>query len=148
EIVQRAFDACGYEFEYISGITDENRHTYIPRIKKYIDNNIPVIARGGKDTWEFCNISGYDDNDLYYLICDRAEPSSYPNEFHELIFVGDKKAQPALADAYRQAIMNIPSLIAMPATAEYSFGKQAFEDWADSFQNGLFDDVPSEKINV
>ncbi|ULL16599.1 hypothetical protein DVH26_20420 [Paenibacillus sp. H1-7] len=148
DIAKKAFDACGYDFEYISGITNENRLTYIPRIKKYIDKNIPVIARGGKDTWEFCNICGYDDNDLYFLICDCAEPKSYSNEFCELIFVGNKKEQPALADAYRQAILNIPSLMTMPATSEYSFGKQAFLDWADSFQTGIFDYVPSEKINV
>ncbi|WP_308637099.1 hypothetical protein [Paenibacillus silvisoli] len=148
DVAKKAFDACGYEFDYISGITNENRHTYIPRIKAYIDNNRPVIARGGKDTWEFCNICGYDDNDLYYLICDQAEPKSYPNDFHELIFVGDKKEHPALADAYRQAIMSIPSLITMPATAQYSFGRQAFADWADSFRNGTFDDVPVEKISA
>ncbi|RAP74227.1 hypothetical protein [Paenibacillus montanisoli] len=69
-----------------------------------------------------------------------------PSEFHELIFVGDTKERPTLADAYRQAVMNIPSLITMPATAEYSFGRQAFLDWADSFQNGTFDHVSS--LNV
>lgn len=36
----------------------------------------------------------------------------------------------------------------MPSNGYFSFGKQAFIDWADSFQNGTFDNIDNEKINV
>ena len=47
-----------------------------------------------------------------------------------------------MADVYRKTVMDIPSLITMTETEEYSFGIQAFKDWAESFQNGTFDTIP------
>ena len=49
---------------------------------------------------------------------------------------------------YRNAVMNIPSLITMPETAEYSFGKMAFMDWAQSYQTGLYDKYPNESFPI
>lgn len=148
DIAKKMFDACGYEFEYVDNVSNENRNFYMKQIKEYIDQSIPVLCRGGKGKCEFCIIYGYEDDNLYYLICDDTEPRILPNDFNELIFVGDKKERPTIAEAYRKAVMNIPSLIQMPANDSFSFGKQAFIDWADSFQNGTFDDVDIDKINV
>lgn len=148
DIAKKMFDACGYEFEYVDNVSNENRNFYMKQIKEYIDQSIPVLCRGGKGKCEFCIIYGYEDDNLYYLICDDTEPKILPNDFNELIFVGDKKERPTIAEAYRKAVMNIPSLIQMPANDSFSFGKQAFIDWADSFQNGTFDDVDIDKINV
>jgi len=143
---QKAFDACGYEFEYAAGIDDTSRDAYLPKIRQYIGRGIPVLARGGEKTWEFCLICGYRKDTLYYLRCDQKKPRALPNEFTELIFVGTRKPRPTLAQVYKQTVLAIPSYILRPATAEYSFGRQAFADWAGSFQNSTFDDVPPGEI--
>lgn len=148
EIAKKMFDACGYEFEYIDNINDQNRNTYMNHVKEYIDKNMPVLCRGGKDKHEFCIIYGYDNDDLYYLICNDAKPKILPNDFNELIFVGNKKNRPTIAEAYRKAVMSIPSLIQMPSNETFSFGKQAFIDWANSYQNGTFDNIEIDKINI
>lgn len=147
-IAKKMFDVCGYEFEYINNINNENRKSYTNHVKEYIDKDIPVLCRGGEGKCEFCVIYGYDNDKLYYLICDDTEPKILPNDFNELIFVGNKKDRPPIAEAYRKAVMDIPSLIQMPSNDMFSFGKQAFIDWADSFQNGTFDDIDDDKINI
>lgn len=134
---QKAFDACGYDFEYIHGIDDSSRDDYLAKIKQSIDNRIPVLCRGLTEPGpEFCCICGYDDNDLLYLVCEKDSPVVYPNQFTELIFVGERKERPPLNEVYRKTVLDIPSYLTRPSTEEYSFGKQAFIDWAESFQNG------------
>lgn len=146
---QKAFDACGYDFEYIHGIDDSSRDDYLAKIKQSIDNRIPVLCRGLTEPGpEFCCICGYDDNDLLYLVCEKDSPVVYPNQFTELIFVGERKERPPLNEVYRKTVLDIPSYLTRPSTEEYSFGKQAFIDWAESFQNGTFDTIPANEINV
>ena len=144
---KRAFDACGYEFEFATGITDANRAEFFPRIKASIDKNIPVICRDGKEYWDAL-ICGYEDDKLYYLICDKEHPEIFPASFEGLIFIGAKKERPAPAEVYKRAVMDIPSFLTRPSTAEYAFGKQAFVDWAGRFQDGTFDNVPAGDINA
>jgi hypothetical protein len=146
DFARRAFDACGYEFEYITRITDANRADFIPRIKASIDNGVPVICLDGDRP-----ICGYDGDAFYYLVCN--EPietglKTLPNTFKALIFVGAKKEKPPLAELYKKTVLDIPSYLTRPSTAEYSFGRQAFVDWAESFQNGTFDNVAVEDISV
>ena len=155
-LAKSAFDACGYEVEYISNIAEEDRNLYISKIKSYIDKGIPVIAHGGfgvwdsygENGWEWYCICGYDNDELYYLTCDKSEPKNLPTAFTDLILVGDKKETPTLADVYKKTVMDIPSYILRPSTSEYSFGKQAFIDWAESFQNNTFTNIPAEDINT
>jgi len=143
---QKAFDACGYEFEYVTGIDGTNRDGYLPKVRQYIDRGIPVLTRA--DQSEFRLICGYRKNTLYYLICDQKKPRVLPTDFRELIFVGEKKARPTPAQVYRQTVLDIPSYILRPSTEKYSFGRQAFIDWAESFQNGTFGHVPPEEIEA
>lgn len=145
---KRAFEVCGYDFEYINGINDTNRNDFLPKIKEHIDNGLPVLCRDGENIYEFGCICGYDDDSLYYLICDSDTAKIYPNKFYDLIFVGNKKDKPTLSEVFKKTILDIPSYISKPSTDEYSFGKQAFLDWADSFQNGTFDHIPDEKIKT
>lgn len=83
-----------------------------------------------------------------YLVCEKDSPVVYPNQFTELIFVGERKERPPLNEVYRKTVLDIPSYLTRPSTEEYSFGKQAFIDWAESFQNGTFDTIPANEINV
>ena len=146
---KRAFDACGYDFTYLCGINDSNRNGYLPKIKQSIDRRIPVLCRGLAELGpEFCCICGYDGDDLLYLVCEKVRPVVYPNTFTELIFAGEKKERPSPGEVYRKTVLDIPSFLLRSTTEEYSFGKQAFIDWAESFQNGTFDGVPANEINV
>jgi hypothetical protein len=140
--VKKAFDACGYSYEYASKISDDDRKKYDGRIRESIDKNIPVIARVNDAFHSFAIICGYGDTDFYYILGEETEPRI--GHYDELIFVGEKKPRPSMAEAYRQAVMAIPSLIATADIAEYSFGRQAFLDWAESFQNGAFDAIPDD----
>ena len=54
-----------------------------------------------------------------------------------MIFVKGKKEKPTVSDAYKNAVMSIPALLNTPETEQYSFGKKAFMDWADSFRSDL-----------
>lgn len=138
--VKKAFDACGYQYEYYVGINNKAEKEALDlRIKKYIDKSIPVIARVNDAFHSFAVICGYDDSGLYYVLGEDKTPKQYI--YDELIFVTDKKSRPSLADAYRKAVMDIPSLITMPETNLYSYGQKAFIDWATSFQNGTFDNI-------
>lgn len=140
--LKKAFDACGYNYDYYKDVNNDNREAFDQRIRQYIDQNTPVIARVNDAFHSFAIICGYDKNDFYYILGEEKEPMPY--RYHELIFVTDKKPKPLLADVYRKAVMDIPTLITMAETEDYSFGKKAFIDWAESFQNGTFDKISIE----
>ena len=142
---RRAFDACGYECEFAEHITDANRAEFLPRIKASIDRGVPVICRDGKEYWDAL-IFGYDGDALHYLIPDSDELRVLPASFESLVFTGAKKEKPAPGEVLRRAVMDIPMFLTRPATARYSFGKQALVDWAESFQNGTYDNIPAEDI--
>lgn len=44
-VIDKAFDACGYSFDFITGVHTENRSHYYERIRNYIDRGIPVIVK-------------------------------------------------------------------------------------------------------
>jgi len=89
--LKRVFDACGYEFDHISGINDANRKDFLIKIRKYIDNNIPVLCRGGEKLLEYACICGYNDEELYYLICDTDVPQAFANQFTDLFLLVVKR---------------------------------------------------------
>lgn len=136
--VQKAFAACGYFYERIKGIgAPADRARYDLRIRQFIDKGVPVIARVQDAFHSFAIICGYDAERVYCVMGESNTPE--PCSYDELIFATYKKEQPPLASVYREAVLGIPALIAMPETAAYSFGKKAFVDWAKSFQSGAFD---------
>ena len=137
--LQKAFSACGYDYAYFKNIQDADRAELNGRIRAYIDRSIPVIARLGDAFHSFAIICGYDEDEFYYILGEETEPKPY--RYEELIFVGDKVARPSLAEAYHKAVMDIPMMTTMPDTAMCSFGKKAFTDWAESFQNGMYDHI-------
>lgn len=52
------------------------------------------------------------------------ETTPKPCHYEQLILIKDKKEKPTLADAYKNAVMSIPSLLNTPETKQYSFGKK------------------------
>jgi len=143
DVIDKAFDACGYNYDFVVGINADNRAAYYDRIREYIDREIPVIAKsaGNNELNRYGVICGYENDNFYYLLGEDTEPTVYPERFFQLVFVGEKKDCPSPADVYRQTVMAIPAMLTKPATKDFSFGKQAFVDWANSFQNGMFDNI-------
>lgn len=152
---KKAFGACGYEVDFWDEAEiSTNFKVCIETIVAFIDNGKPVITKGVFENGEFCVICGYDTESkkFYILSGEENTPKEYDYEnvlncSKALLFVGPKTLIPELGEVYRKAVMNIPVYITMPSTNELSFGKQAFEEWANSFQNGFFDNIPVEDID-
>lgn len=146
EVIDKAFDACGYTYEFITGINEENRRDYYGNIRRYIDRGIPVIVKAspavGSDNYGV--ICGYEDDRFYYLFGSDSQPKTYPDRFFELIFVKDRKERAAISEVCRKTVMEIPAMLTRPETPDFSFGRQAFIDWADSLQNGMFDEISDD----
>lgn len=150
EALERCFFAIGHDFTYIASV--ENAVDWLPRIRESIDCGLPVIARGGGKTdglqIDFNCIVGYDDGALYYLFCDKEQPSPATEyDFTELVFIGEKISDPIpLAEGYMEALCRVPSLLTKPATEKLSFGIQAFEDWADQLSDGSLADYDNQNV--
>ena len=143
--VQKAFTVCGYDYDYYDQVPAVIRAGLNQRIREYIDRDIPVIARLDDAFHSFAMICGYDANDFYYIMGEETTPQVH--HYEQLIFIKDKKEAPSLADAYKNAVMNIPSLLNTPETEQYSFGKKAFMDWANSFQSDILKQyAPDDQI--
>jgi hypothetical protein len=141
-VIKDVFNVCGYEFEYFFDLDNKNHDLFDNKIKEYINKNTPVIARINIDMPGYGIIYGYDNNKYYCVYGEEIETIITSDQYSQLIFVKQNKPKPNLAEIYKKVVMNIPSWINMPATNEYSFGKQAFLDWANSFQNNTFENIP------
>ncbi|HBL83747.1 MAG: hypothetical protein A2Y17_08595 [Clostridiales bacterium GWF2_38_85] len=150
--IRAAFDACGYEFEYIhEDDIQRNKPEYVRRIVESIDKGYPVLTFGivGPPTCSI--IFGYDENGDVLIgwsqFTDEVKEDNpmdleLSNEFFQkrngldrsegLVFIKKKINTPSISDSIRRSILNIPKLASLQSTEKTSFGKQAFEDWADS----------------
>jgi hypothetical protein len=155
-VIKTVFDSCGYNYDYFNKITGKDHIFYDNKIKEYINRGIPVIAKikyqgeiKYKKYWcSYCIIYGYE-NDKYFCINgDNPEEIICSDQYFGLIFVKDKKTGKNFSESYKHVVMNIPSYIKMPETKEYSFGRQAFMDWGNSFQNGTFDGIPIKNNEI
>ena len=53
-----------------------------------------------------------------------------------------------MPEVYHKAIANIPLLNLASTRDDVSFGAHAFLDWADALENGKFDNVPVEDLDL
>ncbi len=158
EMAKKAFDACGYEFQYVDKAElQAHKSRYIKKIVNSINAGIPVISRTNDDGGQFSAICGYEDNGktLLFMEGDKTEPTRYTDGLSGktgsplcLVFAGKKKTAPPIADVYRQAVMNIPHQITLPAKDGLVFGKAAFDSWADALRNNDFTGVPDDKMDT
>ena len=150
--IQAAFDACGYEYEYIyEADIQKNKSSYTKKIVDSIDKGYPVLTFGIVGPPCCSIICGYDDNgdiligysqftdepkednpmdlvcsDSYFQVRNGLEKST------ALIFIGRKKIAPSVADSIRNSLLNIYKLASLPSADNICFGKQAFDAWAES----------------
>ncbi|MHB1000123.1 MAG: beta-galactosidase [Armatimonadota bacterium] len=137
DLAKKAFDACGYDFTYVTEAElKADKAKWTKKIVEYINKDIPVITHRCEGIRSFAIICGYENNGetLLLLKDDIKTPEKTKNMMDYskgLLFVGDKKETPPLADVFRNAVMNIPALMSMQPRDGLVFGKQAFEAWAD-----------------
>ena len=156
--IRAAFDACGYEYEYVAKeAIKKDKAEYVKKIVDSIDKGLPVLSFGIVGPPICSIICGYDENgDVLIgwsqftdehnhdiptdLICsdDYFQVRNGLDRSETLIFIGRKKGTPAVADSIRQSLMNIPKWSALPTAEPNSFGntqavvfgRQAFDAWA------------------
>ena len=140
EALKRCFRAIGYEYIYISSIKEPQ--DCLSMIRETLERGLPVFARGGGTTdvheIEFNCIVGYYEDALYYLFCDKDHETRVTvYDFRELVIPGEKTDEPVpLNEAYRKALCQVPAMLTLKATDEFSFGIQALNDWAEQLENG------------
>jgi len=159
-LVKRVFDACGYDYTFISPQSFSiNREKYVRKIVSFIDRDLPVIVRGFNFPYserlipveEITCIVGYENygQTLLCLSDTSATPKSFPLDTpYTLVFVEEKRDAPALPDVYRQAIANISLLNLASPRDGVSFGAHAFLDWAENLENGVYDDIPDDELDI
>ena len=155
--IKYAFDACGYEYEYVpKSEHQKNRAEYIKKITESIDRGVPVLTFGIVGPPICSIIFGYDENGDVLIgwsqftdehetedghNMDLKTPENYfqvrngLDKSDALIFIGKKKHTVNIADSIRASLSRIPQLTNLPATEKVIYGKQAFEAWADSLSD-------------
>lgn len=159
-LIKRVFDACGYDYTFVSPESlSANREKYIQKVVSYIDRDLPVIVKGFNFPYseklipveEITCIVGYE-NGGQTLLClsdTSAIPRSFPLDTpYTLLFAEEKKKAPTLPEVYRQAIANISLLNLASPRDGVSFGAHAFLDWAENIENGAYDDILDDELDI
>ena len=144
EVAKKWYDAVGYDFTMVTEQQfNADRPRYVGELMEFIDRGIPVIAKHttGDDAFdEFWLLLGYEDSGRQLVFVTDNEPGAETkhrrvptNQQVHYVFIlpGAKKKAPSLAEVYRQAVLDIPTLLTRPKQDEVSFGRGAFEAWAD-----------------
>ncbi len=150
--IRAAFDACGYEYEYVcEKEIKRNKAEYIKKIVESIDKGYPVLTFGIVGPPICSIIFGYDENGDVLIgwsqFTDEPKEDNPSDlivaenyfskrngldESEGLIFFGKKKTAPTLAESLKESLLRIPSLTFMEQSSELLFGKKAFEEWEAS----------------
>ena len=140
-----AFAACGYAYERFTG-AEADADALSDRICASLGRGLPVLVRApGADGWElFGVICGWEDGAPLILLGEDETPRRYIGPFSELIFVGGRRERPAPAEVYRRAVLAVPARLRRASTAAYSFGRRAFDDWADALTSGALAAIPAD----
>lgn len=161
--VEEVFDKCGYASTFVrEKQLKADKEKYLQMILAQIDKGVPVICNlqiTGHTAWIV--FVGYEEygKALLFMTDNMTEPERVSAEdvFCEnadeeggrcrgFVFVGGKKAPRELKRIYRDAIANLPKLLATK-TENYCFGASAFRAWADEIESGRFDGMKPEEFD-
>lgn len=141
ELARTWYDAVGYDFAIVTEKQfNADRQRYVGELMRCIDRGIPVVAKETASSTrtkaqEFSLLVGYEESggQLLFLEGDHTTPYKVPTNQHVsylFILPGARKKAPPLADVYRKAVLNIPTLLTRPKQGDVSFGRGAFDAWA------------------
>ena len=153
-LIQRTFDAIGYDFSYIEAEEwQEDKQRCRAKMIAFIDKGIPVIVKHF-DYGSVSCIIGYENNgECFYLLPEEATdliPFTLDDGLpYTFVFIEGKKEAPAIAEAYKKALMNAPGLMRTPPdqSGDIFYGNDAFEQWA-SMLEGDFYTMPKEAFEA
>lgn len=159
EFAKTLYDAVGYDFAYVTEKQfNANRPRYLAELVKCIDRGIPVVAKETASSTrakaqEFSLLVGYEDggDQLLFVEGDSTKPYKVPtNQNVSYLFVipGAKKKAPPLADVYRKAVLNIPTLLTQPQKGDVSFGREAFDAWAKHLLSEDYAGWTDEQLDI
>ena len=169
QVVKKAFEVMGYECTYISQKQIRTEfHKVMAMIKDSIDKGIPVISWGMVTVTmadgahydplpEGCYIGGYDVNDILYvnlyldgLTVDDNDYCTISNGLTTakgLFVIGKKIKSLEIADVYQNVMNMLPVYLTLESTDGYSFGKEAFYQWADTLlDDTIFSNKSEEEL--
>ena len=152
QLMPHIFRQIGYSYFYIDQETILKHYELVlAAIKTAVVKGIPVISGGigniqladriHKHHEQWCNIGGYDENNILYV---NAFPDDLPvdengyctvknglNKSSGLYIINKKLHDITVSEICRRAIKSIPALISLPLYNGISFGQKAYYDWAD-----------------
>ncbi len=153
KVMAQAFDAVGYDHEYIVKEPGRDNEAYFrERIVDSIGKKgRPVIAVGVVGPPEPCIVSGYDEDGkvlIGWSFFQQApdfkghidfedtgyfRKGNWFNETYSLCIIGDKRQRPPLEQVYRDAIKWAVEVVRAPHPAQESGanGLDAYDAWAD-----------------
>ena len=153
--IRAAFDACGYEYEYVyEEDIKRNKPEYIRKIVDSIDKGYPVLTFGIIGPPICSIICGYDESgDILIGLSQFTDEPQKDNQMDlvcsenyfqvkngidrstALIFFGRKKHTTTISDSFYNSILNIPKLASLAPVDKVCFGMDAFDAWADSLSH-------------
>lgn len=150
--LQYAFDACGYDYTYVSrDDIQKNIPLYLSKITESIDKGLPVLTFGIVGPPVCSIIYGYAEDGRLLIgwsqFSGKINENELPDhEFSEnyfevenglleseaLIFFGGRKNRPSIEESLRNSLRNIKKLASLTSDDTMKVGKDAFDAWADS----------------
>jgi AraC-like DNA-binding protein len=161
DLIKRVFDAIGYNFTYLSD--DEwrrDKEKCKAKLIEYINKGVTIIGKGFYQTNKKGVIQPYDevscivgyenDGECFYRLPEEATnliPFTLNDERpYTFVFIEEKKSIPPIAEVYKNALFNVPRLMATPPSDGVYFGNAAFEKWAECIEGGHYK-IPENKFD-
>lgn len=164
--IEEIFAKCGYASTFVPlRQILSNREMYVQMLMAYIDRGLPVIlndyGNNPHNRFSWGVLVGYEDygRTLLYIGGDATEPDSismddllpkgYVEEgdhCHGWLFVGEKLESKDLTGVYRERVLSLPQLLTYE-NENYCLGEKAFRAWADSIENGSFEQIRPEEFD-
>ena len=127
-----------------------NPDLYYGFMKQFIDRGIPLLCAGVGSNFNYDLLTSYDDETtVCHLSCGDDVQYGRDMAFREIecdfVFIERLPEIADLAAVYRNAVMQIPSLMqAEPTSDRVYFGAEAYRKWAADIRNGRYDRYTAE----
>ncbi len=146
----RVFGRIGLAYTLLT--SDSDKETLLAKIQDFIDRGIPVLVKSQNDEEalgaNYNLVSGYEGDTLTEEVGDPQWNHSY--RLGEItatyIFIDTLPKIDNLAQVYREAILQLPSLMKGKAENGVTFGSAGLRRWADDIEGGRYDKYLTEEF--